>query len=101
MSFRGLVATVCCSLVAGCVHPGSWSGTSCQTIGGQTRCYDLTSLKQQPGGPPTPDDEARTFASERPPNPPDGPIQDPPPSGVYVWPSSVYVVTPGPVQQPR
>ncbi len=85
----------------GCLRAGALDGTACQVNAG-TRCYDLTSMKQQAGGPPVAADDARTLADGRPSNPPDGPAMTQMKPGVYefVWPTSVYVVAPGPLKPP-
>jgi hypothetical protein len=85
----------------GCVRAGALDGTACQVNAGM-HCYDLTSMKQQPGGPPAAADESRTLADGRPSNPPSGPIMTQMRPGLYefLWPTNVYVVTPGPVQHP-
>lgn len=102
MALRSILRALLWCGSVGCMHAGSWDGTSCQsTPGGGMRCYDLTSMKQQPGGPPTPADDSRTFADGRPASPPPGPLMSPPPGGAYFWAGTpVYVVTPGPVQPP-
>jgi hypothetical protein len=101
MSLRPILLGLACWACAGCVRAGGFDGTACQANGG-FRCCDLTSMKQQPGGPPIAPDDARTLADERPSNPPPGPVMNQMRPGVYQFygGGSVYVVTPGPVQQP-
>src|ERR1019366_1526061 len=73
---------VLCFAGLGCLRAGAMDGTACQVNAG-TRCYDLTSMKQPPGGSPVAADDSRTLADERPANPPSDPVMNQMRPGLY------------------